>query len=44
MAALVGSFNFKPAAAQNQDLDVMYGITMSIRGGLKVNVTALEGW
>jgi hypothetical protein len=44
MAALVGSFDFKPAACQNQDLDITYRISMSIVGGLKVNVTAVEGW
>lgn len=44
LAALIGSFDFKPVGGKQQDIDILYGITARIVGGLKVEVTALDGW
>lgn len=44
LAALIGSFEFKPVGGKTQDIDIMYGITARIIGGLKVEVTVVDGW
>lgn len=44
MAALIGSFDFKPVGGKTQEIDIMYGITARIVGGLKVEVTVLDDW
>lgn len=44
LAALVGSFGFKPVGGKMQDIEIMYGITARIVGGFNVEVTALDGW
>ena len=44
LAALIGSFDFKPVGGKMHDIDIMYGITARIIGGPKVEVTALDGW
>jgi len=44
LAALIGSFDFKPVGGKAQDIKVMYGITARIVGGLNVEVTVVDGW
>ncbi|PMD54166.1 cytochrome P450 [Hyaloscypha bicolor E] len=44
LAALIGSFDFKPVGGKTQDLEIMYGLTVRIIGGLPVEVTAVDGW
>jgi hypothetical protein len=44
LAALIGSFDFKPVGGTMKDIDIMYGITARIVGGLNVEVTVLDGW
>lgn len=44
LAALIGSFDFKPAAGQPRDLEIVFAVTAKIMGGLKVEATVVEGW
>jgi hypothetical protein len=44
LAALIGSFDFKPVGGKTLDIDILYGITARIIGGLKVEVTIVDGW
>ncbi|PMD46560.1 cytochrome P450 [Hyaloscypha variabilis F] len=44
LAALIGSFDFKPVGGKEQKVDIMYGVTARIVGGLKVDVTLLDDW
>lgn len=44
LAALIGSFDFKPVGGETQPIQVMYGITARLVGGLKVEVTVVDGW
>ena len=44
LAALIGSFDFQPVGGKTQDIEVMYGITARIVGGLKVQVTVIDDW
>lgn len=45
LAALVGSFDFKPVPGTDpDDIDVLFGITARIIRGYDVQTTAVEGW
>jgi hypothetical protein len=44
LAALIGSFDFKPVGGKMQDIEIIYVITARIVGGLPVGVTAVNGW
>ncbi|KAH7317705.1 cytochrome P450 [Rhexocercosporidium sp. MPI-PUGE-AT-0058] len=45
LAALVGSFDFKPVPGTDpDDIDVLFGITARIIGGYDVQTTVVEGW
>lgn len=45
LAALVGSFGFKPVPGTNPDaIDILFGITARIIGGYDVQTTVVEGW
>jgi hypothetical protein len=44
LAALIGSFDFKPVGGKTQEIDIVYGVTARLVGGLPVEVTVVEGW
>ncbi|KAK0112065.1 hypothetical protein ONS96_001326 [Cadophora gregata f. sp. sojae] len=45
LAALIGSFDFKPVPGTNPDaINILWGITVRIIGGYDVQTTVVEGW
>ncbi|KAL2065692.1 hypothetical protein VTL71DRAFT_3362 [Oculimacula yallundae] len=45
LAALVGSFDFKPVPGTNpDDINILFAITARIVGGYDVQTTAVDGW
>lgn len=44
LAALIGSFDFKPVNDKTHDVKILYGITARIIGGFNVQVTSIDGW
>jgi hypothetical protein len=44
LAALIGSFDFKPVGGQPKEIDVVFAVTAKIMGGLRVEATVVEGW
>ena len=44
LAALIGSFDFKPHGGRVKDIDITFELTAKIVGGLKVEATILDGW
>ncbi|KUJ07418.1 cytochrome P450 [Mollisia scopiformis] len=44
LAQLIGSFDIKPPHGETEDLDISWGITARIVGGLHMKTSVLEGW
>lgn len=44
LAQLIGSFEIKPPRGETEDLDISWGITARMVGGLPVKTTVVEGW
>lgn len=45
LAALIGSFDFKPVPGTNyEDINILFGITARIIGGYDVQTTVVDGW
>ena len=43
LAALIGTFDFKPAEGA-EEIDILWGITARIIGGLDVQTAVVDGW
>lgn len=44
LAALFGSFEFKPVGGEHGDLEIVWGVTARIVGGLNIEATIVDGW
>lgn len=44
LATLIGSFDIKPVGGKHADIEMVWGVTARMVGGLNVEVTVIEGW